>query len=512
MKQTYFKNIANKTKDPNDMANYKKQRNLVVNLNRKNKKSFFSSIGALSQSKDFWSACKPLFSNKSTAVSDRILLVENEKVISKDSDIATTFNNYFNKITESLEIPTWNSPFTSKHNDPIINIINKYANHPSISTIKSKIKINTKFEFEQTSIEEVIKVIKDLDISTKVSGNIPIKILKLAATQSAPILTKCFNSLIINCSFPDELKWADIIPIHKKDCTTDKENYRPISLLPIISKVFEKILQKQINDFMDKRFSKYLCGFRKGYSTQHSLLDLINKWKNCLHKKGKVGAVLMDLSKAFDCLPHDLLIAKLHAYGFSENSLAFLLSYLTNRKHRVRVGSSISEWLQIMFGVPQGSILGPILFNIFINDLLLSIQECDICNFADDNTLYACDKNIENVFYRLNNEIETALKWFKCNLMVANPAKFQVIFLGINDPNLGLNIDGKMVICSKEVKLLGIILDNKLSFLPHIKDMCSKATKKTKALLRIRNYLNVKAAKLLCNSFILSTFNYCPLV
>ena len=191
----------------------------------------------------------------------------------------------------------------------------------------------------------------------------------------------------------------------------------------------------------------------------------------------------MDLSKAFDCLPHDLLIAKLHAYGFGKNSLTFILSYLSNRKQRVRIGSSISEWLEVIFGVPQGSILGPILFNIFINDLLLTIQECDICNFAEDNTLYACDSNIENVFLRLNSEILTSLKWFKCNFMVANPAKIQVMFLGTNHPNLGLNIDGKIISNSSEVKLLGVILDNKLSFLPHIKDICSKATRKTKALL-----------------------------
>ena len=139
-----------------------------------------------------------------------------------------------------------------------------------------------------------------------------------------------------------------------------------------------------------------------------------------------------------------------------------------------------------MFGVPQGSILGPIIFNIFINDLLLSIQECDICNFADDNTLYACDRNIENVFYRLSNEIEATLKWFKCNLMVANPAKFQVIFLGINDPNLGLNIDGKMVICSKEDKLLGIIIINSPSHLIlNMSLCCSKATQKTRLFLEL---------------------------
>ena len=116
---------------------------------------------------------------------------------------------------------------------------------------------------------------------------------------------------------------------------------------------------------------------------------MTNSWQKCLHNCGKDGATLIDQSKAFDCLPHDLLIAKLKAYGLGGKSLKFIFSYLRNRKHRVRIGSSLSEWLEIMFGVPHRSILGPIIFNIFINDLLYLIQDCEICNFADDNTIYS---------------------------------------------------------------------------------------------------------------------------
>ena len=174
---------------------------------------------------------------------------------------------------------------------------------------------------------------------------------------------------------------------------------------------------------MNIKLSKHLCGFRKGYSTQHSLLHLLNKWQKCLHNRGKIGAILMDLSKAFDCLPHDLLIAKLKAYGVGTKSLHFILSYLSNRKHRVRIGSSFSRWLEVMFGVPQGSILGPILFNIFINDLLSLIQECDICNFADDNTLYACDQDIYIVLNRLNNDLIKAMDWFKYNFIGCKSSK-----------------------------------------------------------------------------------------
>ena len=182
------------------------------------------------------------------------------------------------------------------------------------------IQTTESFDFSHTPVEEVLQTISTLDSSKKVSGDIPIKLLKLGKSQCAPMLTQYFNSFIDKSYFPDESKRADIIPIHKKGDTTNKENYRPISLLPAISKVFEKIICKQLNEFMDKKPSKHLCGFRKGHSTQYSLLFLLNKWQKCLHNRGKIGAILMDLSKAFDCLPQDLLIAKLKAYGVGNKS------------------------------------------------------------------------------------------------------------------------------------------------------------------------------------------------
>ena len=143
----------------------------------------------------------------------------------------------------------------------------------------------------------------------------------------------------------------------------------------------------------------------------------------------------MDLSKANDCIPHDLLIAKLESYGFSIPSLKLIYSYLTNRKQRVKLGSTFSRWLEIIFGVPQGSILGPLLFNTFINDLFNFITETEIWNFADDNTLYTCDTSLKNVLDSLNKKAQNAVNWFQNFSMVANPAKFQLLFIGLNNIN-----------------------------------------------------------------------------
>ena len=152
-------------------------------------------------------------------------------------------------------------------------------------------------------------------------------------------------------------------------------NYRPISILPLFSKVYERILFQHISKHFENIFSPLLCGFRAQHSTQHALLRLLGHWQQCLDSGGIVGTVLMDLSKAFDTLSHSLLIAKLHAYGFSKSSLILIKSYLSGRFQRTKIGQSLSAWLLIVLGVPQGSILGPLFFNVFTNDIIYFIQK-----------------------------------------------------------------------------------------------------------------------------------------
>ena len=224
----------------------------------------------------------------------------------------------------------------------------------------------------------------------------------------------------------------------KKEDATLLKNYRPVSLIPIISKIFERDMYNQILVYMDKYLSPYLFGYRKGHSTEQCLTVMLELWKKALDSKETAGAILTDLSKAFDCLNHNLLLAKMAAYGFDENALLFIKDYLTNREQRTKVNGSFSSWLKVKQGVPQGSILGPLLFNIFINDMFFFLKDTKIANYADDSTLYATNVTTESLLKNLESETTTILDWFRLNEMKPNDDKCHLIVC--NHDNLSVKL------------------------------------------------------------------------
>ena len=248
------------------------------------------------------------------------------------------------------------------------------------------------------------------------------------------------------------------------------------------------------------------------YNTQTALLSLIEKWKDTLDKKGYSGAILMDLSKAFDTINHELLIAKLHAYGFSKNSLLLIFSYLSDRWQRTKVNLNFSNWIELLQGVPQGSVLGPLLFNICLNDLFYILKDANICNFADDTTPFVCDLNLKTVMETLESHSEIAITWFECNYMKLNTDKCHLLVSGHKFEEMWMKVGTDYIWENKEVNLLGVTIDNDLKFEKHISNLCLKAGRKLSALSRMSRFLSFKKKKTLYKSFVESQFKYCPLI
>ena len=313
--------------------------------------------------------------------------------------------------------------------------------------------------------------------------------------------------------FADDLKLAEVRPIFKKESTLDKKNYRPVSVLPCMTKLFESVLIDQMTSFLEPAMSPHISGFRKGYSCESVLLNLIDNCKQALDNKQYCATVLTDLSKAFDCLPHGFLVSKLNAYGFDSNACMLMASYFRNRKQRVKIGNQKSMWKLVNKGAAQGSQIGPFAFNIYSNDLLYLVENvCNIYNYADDNTICVFGETIENVIRNAQLATDVMLNWFKNNYLQVNVSKFQFILFHKEMLDQSICINDIVIMSQSSVKLLGVHIDHGMNFKLHITEIGKKAGRHINVLARLSKTLDVKEKLLLFESFILSHFNYCPLV
>ena len=502
-----------KTYDANQA--YKLQINLCTSLLCNTKKQFFEKLNPsdISDNKRFWKIIKPFFSEKvSSAIN--IKLCVNGEIHDTDSDIAQDFGNFFSNIVTNLNIPHVgiNSNTTTSQSDPIMIAIAKYDNHPSILKIRQHIGENLSFSFSSVTEDIVRREIYRL-VNSKATPitSIPSTIIKDHCDIFAKKIHIDFNTSIADGVFPCNLKYADVSPIFKTGDRLVRSNYRPVSILPAISKIFERLYYNQINEYIDPFLSIYQCGFRKNMNAQNYLLFLIEKWKKCLDKKGSCGVLLTDLSKAFDCLLHDLLISKLNVYGFDLISLKLIYNFISKRFQRVRVNSCYSSWFEILSGVPQGSILGPLIFNIDIADLFLFCTESLISNYADDNSPFLCENDNDSVLLNLTKDSKSLLEWFTLNGFMANPDKFHFISSSFDIISF-LQIDQYQIYKSKCEKLLGIKVDHKLTFEDHVSSICCKAAQKLHALARVSHFMTAPQRRPIMKAFFNSQFRYCPLV
>ena len=448
-------------------------------------------------------------------------MVSNPNGISDEKQLTKLLNSYYINIVEkSSDTKTFGINFKNTSVQSVRDIVNSYKNHQSVIKIKQVVNISDseRFSFKTINESEIKDLLKNLDIK-KASGidTIPPKLVKLSADFLTPLLTKAINTSIAQNVFPENNKIASVIPLDKgKPNKNEMSNFRPVSLLNTFSKIYERVIKDQIVHGMEKYFSPFLSAYRKNYSSQNILISLTEEWRKKLDNNFVVGAVLTDLSKAFDCIPHDhLIIAKLSAYNFSDEALSYIYSYLTNRRQCVRINNTHSQLETIISGVPQGSILRPILFNLSINDLFFFVVLASLYNFADDNTLSAFATTVSELIKILESESEVVIDWFKINKMVVNPDKFQAIILDKrkrDHTDEHITVDNQQIKVVSSVKLLGLQLDDKLNCNLHISNICKSAANQLNALIRLKKFMNFEEKKILINSYFMANFNYCPLV
>ena len=517
--------IINKYNKCKSRDNYLEKQSIMRQcrfLQNKAKKAHFNKTLTESNmtNKKYWVLMRPFLTEKGGNYGTKITLKENENFITNEDALAETFNDQYVNIVEK----TTGSPPVSIPNNglDIVNtaetinlIIQHFTYHPSIKAIRENNQLIEPFHIPLAQISDIQDILKNINIKKSAGpGMILPSLVKMCSNVIDRPLTDIVNHIVVNCIFPDSAKIAHVTPIYKKNGRTDKANYRPVSVIGTLPKIIERYIQNKVSVHIDKCLSNLISAYRKHYSSNHVLIRLIEKWKKQMDDKMFVGAVLMDLSKAFDCVPHDLLIAKLHAYGFEMNTLILFYSYLKNRKQCVKINNVFSSFMVLVSGVPQGSILGPILFNIFINDLVYFIKS-DLGNFADDNSISDAAKTIPDLINILENESSNAIEWFRGNDMIVNPEKFQAIIFNrrLKDENTyTLNFDNKVIQTSSEVVLLGIEIDNNLKFKKHIHQLVRNAAGQLNFLSRQSKFLNHDAKRIVIESFVLANFNYCPLV
>ena len=496
---------------------YKQLQNTCVKLRLKSRRKYVAERcdGGIRNQK-FWPTIKPFLSSK-VNLQNNIILCENDCIISDAEEVAKVFNEYFVGIADGIG---FGDPIPDDYiDDEVFSCyMCKYSNHSSVVDINRLDSVHGTLSFSSVTSNEIHKLL--MNMNTKKStgyDNMSAKLLQIGAAALAGILSHLLNMPIEQCLFPDELKFADVATLYKKAKRMCKENHRPVSILTSLSKIFESAFCNQLHGFFDIILSKLFSGFRKKYSCQTSLLRMIESWKSALYSGDMVGSVAIDLSKAFDSLPHGLLIAKIHAYGVSLSSCKLIASYPHNRKQRVKICDQRSNWLDVERGVPQSSILGPLLFNIFINDIFFFSEKCSLFNYADDNVISCAGSIVWEMRHVLSHKVNNLLDWFNGSYLAANPSKFQAMLLSnaytsTPEAELGLVINDIQVNSTDSITILGVIVDNKLNLNDHIYTLCAKPDKQLNALQRLSKSLDKDSKLAIYKSFIMSNFYFCPVV
>ena len=457
-------------------------RNRITREIRKEKKKYYKEFfeNNLNNMKKTWQGIKEIINLNSKAGPPISQLYYEGKHIKTNEGMSNAFNNFFTNIGPNLdgEIPKCNKPGGS----------NFYLSN----------RIPHSFLISPTNPQEIKEIINNLDDS-KSTGSCPIptKLLKIAREELSIPFSDICNMSFTEGVFPHKNKIAKVIPSHKKGSTKDVNNYRPISLLSTFSKIMEKLMASRLTKYLELYEIIYpkQFGFRSGYSTSHSLISIIETVKKTMEDKKYGCGVFIDLKKAFDTVNHEILLQKLEHYGIRGVPLLWFKSYLSNRKQFVHLNGANSKTENVICGVPQGSVLGPLLFLLYINDLPNVSKKLKFYLFADDTNIYYESKSLKNLEKTMNKELEKLYEWLSINRLSLNISKTNfVIFMPPCKPKIPVTIliNKEAIEESSNVKYLGILIDSRLSFKFHIDELKKKVSRSVGVLYKLRHYVTSK--------------------
>ena len=392
------------------------------------------------------------------------------------------------------------------------------ATHPPSHTIQTPSSI-TCLHLKPISTEACLDVICSLNTNKSTgSDNIPPSILKSAGPIVAEPLTNIINSSLLSSNFPKKWKLASVKPLHKGGDKHLLTNYRPISLLPTCSKVIERVVHTQLTDHLEANNLVYphQSGFRPKHSTATTLLKITNDWHQALDSGLLVGVLYLDVSKAFDTVNHSLLLKKLAQVGVSPPAVEWFESYLSNRSQFTIIDNIKSELDTTLAGVPQGSILGPSLFAIHVNDLPLSCPtDASTILFADDTTIYTTGTSVQQIRSTLISALTSCNNWMTDNKLKLNLSKTKCMLIHsskLNPRPLDISLDGTSLEQVSTFKLLGCIIDHHLTWNSHIQYLSSKVSRSINLLRRLSWFLPRSALQMYYKTYILPSLDYCDVV
>lgn len=484
------------TRNQNDWNMYKENRNRVVSIIRKGKQDYYLKTidRCRSEPQLMWKTLKRLLTGKNGESYNEINF--NGVKIKDRQSIANHFNNYFvNSIHEIVNSITFGDrPF----NMPTI-ILDAYMTN-----------------FTLIDKQQLKKIIFSMPNKSS-PDELDIHLWKGFFNEFSDPLINIINSSLLLGIVPNKLKLSTIVPIRKIAATKNAEEFRPINMLASLDKIMEKIVYTQLIDFVTTNniLTQYQSGFREGHSCESAFQFIINDWKDSLDNNDMVVIGFLDLKRAFETVDRARLLRKLENYGVRGSVLDWLKSYLESRYQNVKCGDILSHNREINIGVPQGSILGPLLFILYINDIGLAIVNCKFHLFADDTLLYLTGGSYPEMTRKMNEDLCVLSKWFSTNKLKLNVNKTKCMLLAKETQykeclgsNVNVKLDGNIIEFVDTFKYLGIIVDRKLDFHNHIDYICSKIAKKLGILSRCGQFLS-KASKLtVYNTIILPHFYF----